>query len=44
MTGRKPYTETKRSSEVVETTSQPNTSKDKANRRSEGRTNKSKGQ
>lgn len=44
VTGRKPYNETKKISEVVETTSQSNTSKDKANRRSEGRTNKSKGQ
>lgn len=44
VTGRKPYNETKKSSEVLETTSQSTPSKDKTNRRSEGRTNKSKGQ
>jgi small subunit ribosomal protein S5 len=44
VTGRKTYQETKKSSEVVEIKSQSKTSTDKINRRSEERTNKSKGQ
>ena len=44
VTGRKPYIDIKKNSEVLDSSTQLITSKEKINRRSEGRTTKTKGQ